>query len=36
MTTTRAGYPVVMPGLDSGIHPLTKKMDCQVKPGNDN
>jgi hypothetical protein len=30
----------VMPGLDPGIHLLTKvflrrKMDCRVKPGND-
>jgi hypothetical protein len=29
-----------MPGLDPGIHPLrksgyAKKMDCRVKPGND-
>jgi hypothetical protein len=28
-----------MPGLDPGIHPfkkaLPKKMDCRVKPGND-
>jgi hypothetical protein len=28
-----------MPGLDPGIHQLrkslTKKMDCRVKPGND-
>jgi hypothetical protein len=23
-----------MPGLDPGIHP-SKKMDCRVKPGND-
>jgi ureidoglycolate dehydrogenase (NAD+) len=24
-----------MPGLDPGIHPLRKKLDCRVKPGND-
>jgi hypothetical protein len=28
-----------MPGLDPGIHPLLKRlarrMDCRVKPGND-
>jgi hypothetical protein len=28
-----------MPGLDPGIHPsskiLAKRMDCRVKPGND-
>jgi hypothetical protein len=24
-----------MPGLDPGIHHLRKKMDCRVKPGND-
>jgi hypothetical protein len=24
-----------MPGLDPGIHQLFKKMDCRVKPGND-
>jgi hypothetical protein len=28
-------YTAVMPGLDPGIHHLTKKMDCRVKPGND-
>jgi hypothetical protein len=22
-------------GLDPGIHPLAKKMDCRAKPGND-
>jgi hypothetical protein len=31
---------LVMPGLDPGIHPssqeaVSKKMDCRVKPGND-
>jgi hypothetical protein len=31
---------LVMPGLDPGIHPssqevFSKKMDCRVKPGND-
>jgi hypothetical protein len=26
----------VMPGLDPGIHHFAKKMDCRVKPGNDN
>jgi hypothetical protein len=26
---------IVMPGLDPGIHPLRKTMDCRVKPGND-
>jgi hypothetical protein len=25
----------VMPGLDPGIHRLHKKLDCRVKPGND-
>ena len=25
----------VMPGLDPGIHLLSRKMDCRVKPGND-
>jgi hypothetical protein len=24
-----------MPGLDPGIHLLSKMMDCRVKPGND-
>jgi hypothetical protein len=24
-----------MPGLDPGIHLIRKKMDCRVKPGND-
>jgi len=24
-----------MPGLDPGIHPSRRKMDCRVKPGND-
>src|SRR4051812_45512185 len=24
-----------MPGLDPGIHHPSKKMDCRVKPGND-
>jgi hypothetical protein len=28
-------HSVVMPGLDPGIHLLTKWMDCRVKPGND-
>ena len=23
------------PGLDPGIHPFAKAMDCRVKPGND-
>jgi hypothetical protein len=27
--------PFVMPGLDPGIHPLQKTLDCRVKPGND-
>jgi hypothetical protein len=26
---------LVMPGLDTGIHRLAKKLDCRVKPGND-
>jgi hypothetical protein len=26
---------IVMPGLDPGIHHSSKKMDCRVKPGND-
>jgi hypothetical protein len=26
---------IVMPGLDPGIHPLRKTMDCRVTPGND-
>jgi hypothetical protein len=24
-----------MPGLDPGIHHSSEKMDCRVKPGND-
>uniref|UniRef100_E6VJ21 Uncharacterized protein n=1 Tax=Rhodopseudomonas palustris (strain DX-1) TaxID=652103 RepID=E6VJ21_RHOPX len=24
-----------MPGLDPGIHPSRKKLDCRVEPGND-
>jgi hypothetical protein len=24
-----------MAGLDPAIHPLRKKLDCRVKPGND-
>jgi len=27
---------LVMPGLDPGIHHASQKMDCRVKPGNDN
>src|SRR5216683_5767148 len=35
-----AATTIVMPGLDPGIHPssqeaFSKKMDCRVKPGND-
>jgi hypothetical protein len=26
---------LAMPGLDPGIHHLRKKLDCRVKPGND-
>jgi len=26
---------IVMPGLDPGIHRFSRKMDCRVKPGND-
>jgi hypothetical protein len=37
--TAKAHYPLVMPGLDPGIHRnekhLSKSMDCRVKPGND-
>src|SRR4051794_24502048 len=25
----------VMPGLDPGIHPLAKTLDCRIKSGND-
>jgi hypothetical protein len=37
---TRRDRSLVLPGLDPGIHPssqkvLSKKMDCRVKPGND-
>jgi hypothetical protein len=28
--------PTVMRGLDPRIHLLAKRMDCRVKPGNDN
>jgi hypothetical protein len=28
-------HPVVTRGLDPRVHPLRKKMDCRVKPGND-
>jgi len=24
-----------MPGLDPGIHLVSEKLDCRVKPGND-
>jgi hypothetical protein len=24
-----------MPGLDPGIHPFAKKMDCRIRSGND-
>jgi hypothetical protein len=24
-----------MPGLDPGIHPLRRKLDCRIKSGND-
>jgi hypothetical protein len=27
---------LVMPGLDPGIHHASQKVDCRVKPGNDN
>jgi hypothetical protein len=27
--------PGVMPGLDPGIQLIAKRMDCRVKPGND-
>jgi hypothetical protein len=34
-----AATTIVMPGLDPGIHPSSQeafsKMDCRVKPGND-
>ena len=26
---------IVTRGLDPRVHPLRKKMDCQLKPGND-
>jgi hypothetical protein len=31
----RTAHKAVMPGLDPGIHLLSEKMDCRVKPGND-
>jgi hypothetical protein len=35
MNSQAATHAIVMPGLDPGIH-HAKKMDCRVKPGNDN
>jgi hypothetical protein len=31
----RQRHSLVTPGLDPGIHRPSQKMDCRVKPGND-
>ena len=36
MTKTRATFTAVMPGLSLASILLRKKLDCRVKPGNDN